>query len=308
MKKSERLNDMLRFLNEKKQFNLSDIMSKYEISKSTALRDLTSLEKIGLAFYSDAGRYGKYVLLNNQVLPTIRFTENELFALYMSLLMIKEYRSLPFTAEFQQIRQKFLENVSPRMRQQLHLFENKIQFENQKHPYASLYLKEVLYYSINEAKVVMFYNKKEYTVQFYQIISRFNQWYVQAYDYGNRTIKTFRCDKIEGLNKLEADKGLAPERISKLAGCNKLERSCLFKVEISSSLVDEYYKENYPTIKLKEECGHYFLCGQYHPMELDFVLSYLAKFVSGMIQIEPVALKAKLLDYFHKQVSHLQKL
>lgn len=308
MKKSERLNDMLRFLNEKKQFNLSDIMSKYEISKSTALRDLISLEQIGLSFYSDAGRYGKYVLLNNQVLPTIRFTENELFALYMSLLMIKEYRSLPFIAEFQQIRQKFLENVSLKMRKQLRLFENKIQFENQTHPYESLYLKEVLHYSIHETKVVMFYNEKEYTVQFYQIISRFNQWYVQAYDYANHTIKTFRCDKIDGLNKIPTDKGMAPEQLKQIASCNELKRSCSFKVEISASLVDEYYKENYPTIQLKKEAERYFLFGRYHPVELNFVLMYLAKFVSGMIKIEPVVLKEELLDYFHQQVNHLQKL
>lgn len=36
MKKSERLNDMMLFLNDKNVFQLSDIMTKYDISRSTA--------------------------------------------------------------------------------------------------------------------------------------------------------------------------------------------------------------------------------------------------------------------------------
>lgn len=38
MKKSERLNDMMLFLNDKNVFQLSDIMTKYDISRSTAIK------------------------------------------------------------------------------------------------------------------------------------------------------------------------------------------------------------------------------------------------------------------------------
>lgn len=34
MKKSERLNDMMRYLNSREFFNLSDLMDKYAISKA----------------------------------------------------------------------------------------------------------------------------------------------------------------------------------------------------------------------------------------------------------------------------------
>ena len=49
MNKSQRINDMLIFLNKKRQFNLKDIMNRYHISKSTALRDIASLETLGMA-------------------------------------------------------------------------------------------------------------------------------------------------------------------------------------------------------------------------------------------------------------------
>lgn len=52
MKKSERLNDMMRYLNGREFFNLSDLMEKYNISKSTALRDISSLEQLGMPIYS----------------------------------------------------------------------------------------------------------------------------------------------------------------------------------------------------------------------------------------------------------------
>ncbi|MEI2312695.1 HTH domain-containing protein, partial [Bacillus nitratireducens] len=51
MKKTERINDMLIFLNNKRYFNLKDLMARYDISKSTALRDIQSLEEIGVPIY-----------------------------------------------------------------------------------------------------------------------------------------------------------------------------------------------------------------------------------------------------------------
>ncbi|MNM87604.1 HTH domain protein [compost metagenome] len=68
MKKSERLNDMLMYLNDKKSFNLKCIMERYSISKSTALRDVQSLEEIGMPIYSKAGRNGYYGILPNRLL------------------------------------------------------------------------------------------------------------------------------------------------------------------------------------------------------------------------------------------------
>lgn len=50
MKKVERLNQMLRFINQKQIFTLKDLMDEFQISKRTALRDITSLEEMGVLF------------------------------------------------------------------------------------------------------------------------------------------------------------------------------------------------------------------------------------------------------------------
>ncbi|MCR8986300.1 HTH domain-containing protein, partial [Brevibacillus laterosporus] len=74
MKKSERLNDMIRYLNNREVFNLNDLMDKYKISKSTAIRDIRSLEQLGMPIFSEHGRNGRYGILKNRLLSPIIFT------------------------------------------------------------------------------------------------------------------------------------------------------------------------------------------------------------------------------------------
>ena len=68
MKKSERLNKELMFLNNKKSFNLIDLMNEFGISKRTALRDIQDLEELGLSLYVENGRYGGYKIINKDIL------------------------------------------------------------------------------------------------------------------------------------------------------------------------------------------------------------------------------------------------
>lgn len=53
MSKSERINDMMIYLNDKNFFNLKDLMDRYDISKSTALRDVASLEEMGMPIFQN---------------------------------------------------------------------------------------------------------------------------------------------------------------------------------------------------------------------------------------------------------------
>ena len=72
--KIERINDMLIFLNNKRYFNLKDLMARYDISKSTALRDIQSLEEIGVPIYSELGRNGSYKIIEKCVIMPIYFS------------------------------------------------------------------------------------------------------------------------------------------------------------------------------------------------------------------------------------------
>lgn len=56
--KVERLNQMLRFINQKQIFTLKDLMDEFQISKRTALRDIASLEEMGVLLQSMVGMEG----------------------------------------------------------------------------------------------------------------------------------------------------------------------------------------------------------------------------------------------------------
>lgn len=71
MKKSERLNDMIRYLNGREFFNLTDLMTTYSISKSTALRDVHSLEQLGMPIFAEHGRHGRYGILKTGYCPLL---------------------------------------------------------------------------------------------------------------------------------------------------------------------------------------------------------------------------------------------
>ena len=87
---------MIRYLNGLDFFNLGDLMYKYNISRSTALRDISSLEQLGMPIFSEYGRHGRYGILKDRLLSPIIFTLDEVYALYFAMLTLEDYQSTPF--------------------------------------------------------------------------------------------------------------------------------------------------------------------------------------------------------------------
>src|SRR5690606_39626054 len=85
MKKVERINTIMRFINNRAQFTISEIMREFNISRSTAIRDIREIEAMGMPLVAEVGRDGGYFVMNNSVLPAVRFTDNEIKALFIAL-------------------------------------------------------------------------------------------------------------------------------------------------------------------------------------------------------------------------------
>ncbi len=128
MNRSERLNDMMRYLNDKNSFKLKDITTKYFISKSTALRDIQSLEEIGMPIYSKLGRNGCYGILQNKLLSPIVFNIDEVFALYFSMLTLRDYETTPFHLSVESLKQKFETCLAPGKNEMLRKIEKVFRF------------------------------------------------------------------------------------------------------------------------------------------------------------------------------------
>ncbi|ECP1153871.1 TPA: YafY family transcriptional regulator, partial [Listeria monocytogenes] len=292
MKKSERLNDMMLFLNDKNVFQLSDIMTKYDISRSTAIRDVKSLEEIGMPIYSERGRNGHYQVLRNRLLSPIVFNIDEVFALYFSMLTLKAYETTPFHLSVEKLKTKFERCLSAEKIEMLRKTEEVFSLGYIKHNNQCEFLDVILQFTMEEKVCQINYDKKgiekTYVVQFYNISSAYGQWYVTSYNFETKRMQVFRCDRIL---ELEENHAFEAKKLTDLKSetdyLYKKKDAINFEVEIASNGVDLFFKENYPSMKLNQEQGRNVIRGFYNRGEEPFIINYLLGFGDKIKMVQP---------------------
>ncbi|MBO0440126.1 helix-turn-helix transcriptional regulator [Candidatus Enterococcus ikei] len=296
MKKAERINDMILFLADKNSFNLKELMERYRVSKSTALRDVQSLEEIGLPIYSELGRYGKYQLLDTQIIAPGLFTQGEIYALYFALLTLKGYQSTPFNIESSTLELKYNQVLPEKLRQELSLMSKIITLEQVNHSNTSLHLKEIVQGILRETVFAIRYLKNHeevsMTVQFAQLSSKFGQWYARIWNLETKKIRVIRCDKIQSLDEIKSFDAIPLEiLLEETKMFYEKEQLLSFSIEVDEKGRDIFSKENYPSMKITANQEHYLITGQYHETETEFITDYLLRFGQSILRIEPACLQ-----------------
>ena len=312
MKKSERINDMIRYLNNREYFNLSDLMAKYNISKSTALRDISSLEQLGMPIFTEHGRHGRYGLLKNRLLSPIIFTIDEVYALYFAMLTLESYQSTPFHLSVTKLNEKFENCLSKNQIQQIHKMKKVLQFEVNQHNHVSQFLDKILKSVLNESTCKIQYLKnnehKNYHVQFFKISARFGQWYATGIEFNTNKYRVFRCDKITSLEEQDINSHFSIDHlIRRSLEIYKSKESIDFEVEISAQAKDIFYKEHFPSMKL-EIGSKTVVKGFYNPREEKFIANYFLKYGHHVLTVKPDSLKHNIQDAIQNLFNHYQKL
>ena len=262
MNKSERINDMMLFLNDRSSFNLKDIMKKYNISRSTALRDISSLEEIGMPIYSQTGRNGHYRILPNKLLSPIVFNTDEIFSLYFSMLTLKAYETTPFHLSIEKLKEKFERCLPSDKIELIHKTEKVLSFGTVKQVNHCEFLKDILEFILDEKICRIKYSMnnviEQYYLQFFNISSKYGQWYAIGYNFKTEDYKVFRCDKILNMEEsTEYSSKSLSELMTSYDISLKKKGYTEFEIEISKAGADIFYKENYPSMKLFHENGNY---------------------------------------------------
>lgn len=312
MKKSERLNDMIRYLNSREFFNLNDLMDKYHISKSTALRDIHSLEQLGMPIFSEYGRHGRYGILKNRLLSPIIFTMDEVYALYFAMLTLEAYQSTPFHLSVNKLNEKFEHCLSKIQINQIHKMKKVLQFEIYQHNHVSRYLDKILTSILNEStckvKYVKNNHKKSYYVQFFKISAKFGQWYATGIELYTNKYRVFRCDRITFVEEEENNSRFSiDELLSRSLEMYRAEKSIDFEVEIVEQAKDIFYKEHYPSMKI-ENGDKTVIKGFYNPGEEEFIANYFVRYGHYVRSVEPESLKQIIKDRVEHLLNHYQKL
>ncbi|QSO50486.1 HTH domain-containing protein [Alicyclobacillus curvatus] len=128
MKKVERINTMMRFVNNRARFTISEIMQEFNISRSTAIRDIREIEAMGFPLVAEVGRDGGYFVMPNSVLPAVRFTDNEVKALFIGFMATRN-QQLPYLKSRQSLTEKLLGLISQNQQDDLVLLNQILLFE-----------------------------------------------------------------------------------------------------------------------------------------------------------------------------------
>ncbi|MGG4218120.1 YafY family protein [Paenibacillus jamilae] len=312
MKKSERLNDMIRYLNSREYFNLNDLMDKYQISKSTALRDISSLEQLGMPIYSEHGRHGRYGILKKRLLSPIIFTLDEVYALYFAMLTLEAYQSTPFHLSVNKLNEKFEHCLSEIQINQIHKMKKVLQFEIYQHHHISRYLDKILTSILNERYCKIQYSKnnhnKSYHVQFFRISAKFGQWYATGIEFNTNKYRVFRCDRITLVEEEEIDSHFSiDELLSRSLEMYQTEKRIDFEVEIAEHAKDIFYKEHYPSMKIEQD-QKTVIKGFYNPGEEEFIAQYFMRYGHYVRSVKPESLKHIIKDKVEHLLDHYQKL
>ncbi|WP_449619677.1 helix-turn-helix transcriptional regulator [Robertmurraya sp. Marseille-Q9965] len=128
MKKVERINIIMRYINNRSRFTITEIMQEFNISRSTAIRDIREIEAMGMPLVAEVGRDGGYFVMHNSVLPEVRFTNNEVKALFIAFMATRN-QQLPYLKSRQSLAEKLLGLISENQQDELVLLNQILLFE-----------------------------------------------------------------------------------------------------------------------------------------------------------------------------------
>ncbi|MFP3919611.1 HTH domain-containing protein [Lysinibacillus telephonicus] len=128
MKKVERINTIMRYINNRAHFTITEIMREFNISRSTAIRDIKEIEAMGMPLDAEVGRDGGYFVMHNSVLPDVRFTDNEVKALFIAFMATRN-QQLPYLKSRQSLAEKLLGLISNNQQDDLVLLNQILLFE-----------------------------------------------------------------------------------------------------------------------------------------------------------------------------------
>lgn len=231
MRKVERINIIMRYINNRSHFTISEIMQEFNISRSTAIRDIREIEAMGMPLVAEVGRDGGYFVMNNSVLPNVHFTDNEIKALFIAFMATRN-QQLPYLKSRHSLAEKLLGLISENQQDELVLLNQILLFEgtNPKNPdllelsdlphpmleklIQSILLDSYLLMTIEEEKEI-----KSYPIYLLHLYREKGLWFIESFDLKEEKKRIFPVDNLTDVklyptkNKINRKKIL--EKLSK---------------------------------------------------------------------------------------------
>lgn len=225
MRKVERINIIMRYINNRAHFTITEIMREFSISRSTAIRDIREIEAMGMPLVAEVGRDGGYFVMNNSVLPTVRFTDNEIKALFIAFMATRN-QQLPYLKSRQSLAEKLLGLISENQQDDLVLLNQILLFEGTNphnpdlldlsdlpHPMLEkliqiLLLDSYLMVSIEEAKEI-----KSYPIYLLHLYREKSLWLIEGFDLEEEKRRILPVDNLTDVKPYSTKKRVSKKKI-----------------------------------------------------------------------------------------------
>ncbi|HDR7287703.1 HTH domain-containing protein [Bacillus cereus group sp. BfR-BA-00331] len=225
MKKVERINTIMRYINNRSHFTISEIIREFNISRSTAIRDIREIEAMGMPLVAEVGRTGGYFVMHNSILPVVRFTENEVKALFIAFMATRN-QQLPYLKSRQSLAEKLLGLISETQQDDIVLLNQLLLFEGTNpynpdllelsdlpHPMLEkliqiLLLDRHLLISIKEEKEI-----KSYSIYLLHLYQEKSQWIIEGFDLKEEKKRMFPVDHLIHIEPYTTKKKLNKKKI-----------------------------------------------------------------------------------------------
>ncbi len=252
MKKVERINVMMRYINNRAHFTISEIMREFNISRSTAIRDIREIEAMGMPLVAEVGRDGGYFVMNNSVLPTVRFTDNEIKALFIAFMATRNLQ-LPYLKSRQSLAEKLIGLISEAQQEDIVLLNQILLFEGTNpnnpdllelsdlpHPMLekliqTLLLDSYLLITINEEK-----ENRSYPIYLLHLYREKSIWLIEGFDLKEEKKQIFPVDNLTSVEPYPVNKRVSRKNI--LEKISKQEEVINLVLELGPQAIAQFKK------------------------------------------------------------------
>jgi len=252
MKKFERTNIIMRYINNRAHFTISEIMQEFNISRSTAIRDIREIESMGMPLVTEVGRDGGYFVMNNSVLPTVRFTDNEIKALFIAFMATRN-QQLPYLKSRQSLTEKILGLISENQQDDLVLLNQILLFEGTNphnpdlldlsdlpHPMLEQLIQifltdSYLVVSVEEGRKI-----KSYSIYLMHLYREKSLWQIEAFDLEEEKRRIIPVDNLTDVKPYTEKKRISKKKI--FEQLSKQEAAINLVLELGPKAIAQYKK------------------------------------------------------------------
>ncbi|MCU5706457.1 helix-turn-helix transcriptional regulator [Bacillus wiedmannii] len=251
MKKVERINTIMRYINNRSHFTITEIIREFNVSRSTAIRDIKEIEAMGMPLVAEVGRTGGYFVMHNSILPVVRFTDNEVKALFIAFMATRN-QQLPYLKSRQSLAEKLLGLISETQQDDLVLLNQILLFEGTNphnpdllelsdlpHPM----LEKIIQILLSDRHLLITVKEEEiksYPIFLLHLYQEKSHWIIEGFDLKAEKKLIFPVDNVINIKPYTTKKRLHKKQI--LEKLNKKDEEINLVLELGPKAIAQYKK------------------------------------------------------------------